>query len=164
MRRYILAALCTITLGWPAMAQNVGESIDVAGWTVRRVQGDNKTQSCVAATVADDKSGVGFGVSTTMQAFMLLIDGTGKLKPGTEQALEWKVDNGKTAKGTGRVVSPQTVVVSLGTVQDVAPFYTAIEEGDNIHLENADDAFDYSLTGSKAALAALTKCLEAAME
>ena len=93
----------------------------------------------------------------------MLLDMGGKLKPGSDVALEYKVDSGKTAKVSGTAVNATTIVAVLGTLNDVGPFFTAVEKGDNIHLETSDTVFDYSLTGSKAALAALEKCLLASM-
>ena len=162
MRHLILAAALAIT-ATPVFAQDVGESIDVAGWTIRRTQASDKTQTCVAATLADDKTGVGFGGTTDMQGFLLLIDAGAKFMPGDKYALEYKVDSGKNVKTQAVATTPATLVLPLGTLNDVAPFFTAVETGDNIHLETDKTAYDYPLNGSKKALAALSACLMAAM-
>lgn len=165
MRSLLLAA--TILFAAPAMApaiaQEIGQTIDVGGWKIRRVPGEGKIQTCVAVQQGDDKTAVGFGGTNQGQAFLMLIDNTSKLKPNSEVALEYKVDNGKNAKVAATAVNPSTIVAPLGTLNDVAPFFTAVEAGNNIHLETPDSTFDYSLTGSKAALAALEKCLIASM-
>lgn len=162
MRQLYLAAALALA-ATPAGAQSVGESIDVAGWTIRRTQASETTQTCVAATLADDKTGVGFGGSTDMQGFLLLIDAGGKFKAGDQYTLEYKVDTGKTAKTQATATTSTTLVVLLGTLNDVGPFFTAVETGDNIHLETDKTAYDYPLNGSKKALAALSSCLMTAM-
>lgn len=162
MRRIILAALLAAA-ALPAMAQDVGQTIDVGGWKIRRVQGEGKIQTCVALQPADDKTGVGFGATNQDQGFLMLIDNDGKMKPGTQIVLEYKIDSGATAKVSATAVNPNTLIAALGTIQDVSPFFTAVESGNGIHLETPDSTFDYSLRGSKAALAALGACLQASM-
>lgn len=158
---YLAAALALSST--PALAQNVGESIDVGGWIVRRTQASETVQTCVAVTLADDKTGVGFGGSSDMKGFLLLVDGGGKFSPGEQYALEYRVDSGKTAKAQAMAAAAGTLVLPLGTLNDVAPLFTAVEGGDNIHLETDKSTYDYPLKGSKKALAALEACLVAAM-
>ena len=161
---FLLAATPIVAPAYaPANAQDVGQTIDVGGWKVRRTQANPTTQTCVAVQQADDKTAVGFGVTSQGQAFLMLIDPGGKMKSGQDVALEYKVDAAKTTKVAATAANPSTLVATLGTINDVSPFYTAVENGNDIHLETAESTFDYSLKGSKAALAALGTCLQAAM-
>ncbi len=148
----------------PAFAQDVNESIAVGTWVVRRVQeAGGGIQTCVAANPAEDKSAVGFGGTNADKGFVMLIDPTAKWQPGKEYAFEYKVDGGKTTKTTAFASSGTTLIQVIGSLNDVGPFFTAVEGGNTIHLETDTHEYDYSLSGSKVALAALEKCLLSSM-
>ena len=164
MRVFILMAALLCPLASPALAQGVGESIEVGDWLVRRVQdAGGGIQTCVAAHPGDDQSAVAFGVTSEGKTFVMLIDPKSKQKPGKDYVLEYKVDSGKNIKTTATATNATTLIQVIGTMKDAGPFFTAVEAGDNIHLETDASTYDYPLKGSQTALAALEKCAIAAM-
>lgn len=148
-------------LAAPAFAQGVNETIKVAGWDVRHVGGD--VQSCVAAQTAGDNVVLAFGATTQDKTFVMLIDPTGKWEAGQEYGLEYNVDTGKVYKSKAKASSGTTMLQVVGSINDAGPLFTEVESGDNMHLTTNGVTYDFSLDGSKAALAAVEKCLRAAM-
>ena len=158
----LIATLCA--LATPVMAQGIGESISVGEWMVRRVEDSSGgIQTCVAAQVADDMSGVGFGATNRDKTFVMLIDQKGKWTPGQEYSLSYTIDSRKTTKTMATATNPTTLIQVIGTVADGGPVFDVVQAGNAIQLDTAASVYDYPLAGSRTALNALATCLGLAM-
>lgn len=161
MRAAIIITTVLATFAIPAIAQGVDQTVKVGSWEVRRLGG--QYQSCVAFQTAGDDVSLAFGASTQDRTFVMLIDPTVKLETGKEYGLEYTVDTGKVYKTRARAADATTMLQVVGSVNDAAPLFTEVESGDKMHVKSNNVDYDFSLEGSKAALAQLQKCLMAAM-
>jgi len=161
MRAAIIITTVLATLAIPAIAQGVDQTIKVGNWDVRRVGG--QYQSCVAFQTAGDNVALAFGATTQDRTFVMLIDPAGKYEAGQEYGLEYTVDTGKIYKTKAKASNATTILQVVGSINDAGPLFTEVESGDNMHLTTNGATYDFSLEGSKAALAQVQKCLMAAM-
>ena len=157
----VIAGLLTLASA-PAMAQAAGQTIKVAGWEIRR-DSSATAQSCTAAATASDNVSLVFGANTQDKTFIMLIDPQLKLKIGQSYGFEYHVDTGKVYKTTADAVAATGMLQIVGSFTDAGPLFTSVENGDTMHFATNGETYDFSLDGSKEALAALAACVKAAM-
>ena len=154
--RALLATGTFLLLSAHLLSPSLAESMDVAGWKVDRT--DDKS-TCTLLSVSDDKKG-GFllGVNTGNLAFIGLVDTELKLKPGAAFQASYHVDKGAPTKINGQAASETTYLLPLGSWKEAQPVFDTAAAGTTVYIDVAGDSYEYSLTGSKDAIAEFDKC------
>ena len=156
--RALLAPALFVVLAARCIAPAAAESIDVAGWKVERT--DDKS-TCTLLSVSDDKKG-GFlmGVNSGNLAFIGLVDTELKLTPGASFQAKYHVDSDAPTKITGQAASATTYLLPLGSWKEAQPTFDTASAGNTVYIEIGGDSYEYSLTGSKDAIASFDQCAE----
>jgi hypothetical protein len=109
--------------------------------------------------VSDDKKG-GFlmGVNTGNLAFIGLVDSDLKLTPGANFQANYHVDSNAPTKIVGQAASATTYLLPLGSWKDAQATFDTASAGNTVYIDIGGDSYEYSLTGSKDAIASFDKC------
>jgi hypothetical protein len=152
----VLLAFAVPFFAFASLHSARAESIDVGGWKVERA--DDKS-TCTLLSVSDDKKG-GFlmGVNTGNLAFIGLVDTELTLKPGENYQASYHVDGDAPTKIVGQSASPTTYLLPLGSWKDAQPIFDTASAGNTVYLDIGGASYEYSLTGSKDAIASFDKC------
>ena len=155
MMRSVLMAAALVLLCGSARA----ESVDVRGWKVERSGDKASGETCTLLSVSDDsKGGFILGVNSGNLAFIGLVDTDLKLKTGDNYQATYHIDANEPAKLMGQAASETTYMLPLGDWKSVQRFFDAASAGNSISIDVGGDSYEYSLTGSKDAIATFDQC------
>lgn len=156
MRPLILAALVA-TLATPALAQKVGQTIDVGGWKIGSDVNKDGSTGCTATFVYDDKSVIAFSLDNDDVHMFIVSEPTAKMTAGSQTKLTYRIDKGKNFAGVGIAASATLLAVPM-TEEDLGPVYDAFQRGNSLFIKLGDQEFEEPLDGSSDAITALAAC------
>lgn len=157
MRHLTFAALALSTLVSPALAQKVGETVDVGGWKISSANNPDGSTGCTATFVYDDKSIIGFSVDNDDTHMFIVSEPTAKMTKGQQSQLTFRVDAGKSLSGLGVAVDATTLAVLIPP-NDIAVTYKALQAGNSLFITMGKQEFEEPLDGSNNAINALGAC------
>ena len=162
MRRLALAA--TLALGTaaslvatPALAQKLGERIDVGGWKVFMTKNNDGSVMCGTTFTYDDKSIIGFTVDNDGDAFFLVSEPTAKMTAGEKYQISYRLDKGKSLSGLGIATSAEMMVVPIPS-NEMESLFTRFQNGNSLFIKLGKEEFEEPLDGSSNAIGALGTC------
>ena len=135
------------------------ESVDVRGWKVEKSGDKASGESCTLLSVSDDnKGGFILGVNSGNLAFIGLVDTDLKMTPGASFQASYHIDSTSPAKIMGQAASATTYILPLGDWKSVQSFFNAASAGNSISIDVGGESYEYSLNGSKDAIASFDQC------
>lgn len=156
MTRFALIIAGLLALGSPAMAQKLGQTIDVGGWKVTMDKNKDGSTGCSAMFVYDDKSIIGFTVDNDDTHMFLVSEPAAKMKEGQQTPITYRVDRLGTFSGVGIAASPTMLVVPITANYDKV--YSAFMAGNTLFIKLGGEEFEEPLDGSSKAISALSAC------
>ena len=155
IRAIILASLCST----PALAQKVGQTIDVGGWKITSQANKDGSTGCAASYVYDDKSMIAFSLDNDHVHMFIVSEPSAKMKEGSQTALRYRIDKGASFSGVGIAASSTLLAVPISDA-DMDKVYDAFMRGNTLYISLGDLDFEEPLEGSNNAIGALTECQE----
>lgn len=156
--RHVLAAaaIFTILVSGPAMAQAVGETIDVQGWKVHLDKNDDGSQTCAAMWKYDDNSSVGFAADSNNNTFLIVSEPDAGLKKNQKYQVKYKADKLKQKTAMGIATSGTMLVIPISDPDaDFAAFGTA----ETLYASFGGDDYEEPLESAHDAIRALGRCI-----
>lgn len=157
MRHLARAAVAVAALATPALAQKVGQTIDVGGWKLESSVNKDGSTGCSATFVYDDKSVIAFAVDNDDTHMFIVVEPTAKMVEGQQTQLTYRIDKGKNIVGMGIAANPVTLAVPIPS-GDVDAIYRAFKVGNSLFIKLGKEEFEEPLDGSSDAIDALGKC------
>lgn len=157
MRSFIYAALIAGFAASPAMAQKVGQTIDVGGWKVSSQVNKDGSTGCSASFVYDDKSTITFALDNDPVHMFIVSEPSAKMTSGSQTTLRYRIDNGKSFTGVGIAASSTMLAVPIAA-GDTDAVYDAFMRGNNLYISLGNEEFEEPLEGSSNAISALSAC------
>ncbi len=159
MRHLIRAAVIASLCSTPALAQKVGQTIDVGGWKISSQVYKDGSTVCAATFVYDDKSMISFSLDNDNVHMFIVSEPTAKMKEGSQTSLRYRIDNGQSFSGVGVAASSTLLAVPMADA-DLDKIYAAFQEGNTLFISLGNDEFQEPLEGSSNAISALSDCQE----
>lgn len=159
MRQFVYATLLATFAGSPALAQKVGQVIDVGGWKIASDVNKDGSTGCTATFVYDDKSAISFALDNDETHMFVVLEPTAKMKVGAQTKLSYRIDDGKSFNGVGIAASGTLLAVPIAH-DELDSIYTAFQKGNNLYIKLGDEEFEEPLEGSSNAINALGACQE----
>ena len=157
MHHLARAALLASVFAMPAMAQKVGQTIDVGGWKLESSVNKDGSTGCSATFVYDDKSAIAFALDNDGTHMFIVIEPTAKMAAGEQTQLTYRIDKGKNIVGMGIAATATTLAVPIPD-GDVDSIYRAFQVGNSLFIKLGKEEFEEPLDGSSDAIDALGKC------
>jgi hypothetical protein len=155
IRAIIFASLCST----PALAQKVGQTIDVGGWKITSQANKDGSTGCAATYVYDDKSIISFSLDNDNVHMFIVSEPTAKMKEGSQTSLRYRIDNGRSFSGVGIAASSTLLAVPMADA-DMDRIYDEFMRGNTLFISLGNDDFEEPLEGSSNAITALSGCQE----
>lgn len=158
-----VVAVSTVTVALPAVAANSTDKViySYGDWEVRVVAWDDGSMACVAQVTYTDDS---FSIwADTTNPIKLQFYYSGWNFTESTADLEVQIDGRTPWSMTNADLYKQSVLFDLPDSRSGTRFLSEIVYGTTLHLRNdqGKSVQDYSLWGSQASIAALTKCVDA---
>lgn len=159
MRNLALLALAAAAFVSPALAQKVGQTIDVGGWKISMALNTDGSTGCTATYVYDDKSIIAFSVDNDETHMFIVSEPTAKMTKGQQVQLTYRIDSGFKTTGMGIAASETMLAVPIPE-SDIDKVYKAFQRGNSLFISLGKEEFEEPLAGSNDALGALGTCQE----
>lgn len=157
MRHFIRAALFASLISTPALAQKVGQTIDVGGWKISSQVNKDGSTGCAATFVWDDKSMISFALDNDNVHMFIVSEPTAKMQEGAQASLRYHIDDGQTFSGVGIAASSTLLAVPM-VEADIDKIYVAFQRGNLLYISLGNKDFEEPLEGSSNAIEALGVC------
>jgi hypothetical protein len=157
MRHFICAAVLASLVSTSALAQKVGQTIDVGGWKISSELNKDGSTGCAATFVYEDKSIIAFTLDNDHVHMFIVSEPTAKMKEGSQTSLRYRIDNGKSFSGVGIAASSTLLAVPMADA-DLDKIYDAFMRGNTLYISLGDLDFEEPLEGSSNAISALSDC------
>lgn len=143
--------------GSPALAQKIGQTIDVGGWKVSSQVNKDGSTGCSATFVYEDKSTITFALDNDHVHMFIVSEPSAKMTAGSQTTLRYRIDNGKGLSGLGIAASSTMLAVPIPDA-DIDTVYAAFMRGNRLYISLGNDEFEEPLEGSNDAIGALSEC------
>ena len=157
MRSFAIACLAAVIGSTPALAQKVGQTLDVGGWKLASDLNKDGSTGCSATFVYPDKSIIAFTLDNDDVHMFIVSEPSAKMTAGSQARLSYRIDNGRSFNGVGIAASATMLAVPIAEA-DLDPIYGAFQRGNSLFIRLGDQEFEEPLDGSSNAISALSTC------
>ena len=157
MYRFIVLAFAVSAFAFPALAQKLGQTIDVGGWKISMASNTDGSTGCTATYLYDDKSIIAFSLDNDDTHMFLVSEPTAKMTKGDQVRMTYRIDSGFKTSGLGIAVSETMLAVPIPD-SDVDKIYKAFQRGNSLFISLGKEEFEEPLAGSNDAIGGLSAC------
>ena len=157
MRSLVVLALAASAFVFPALAQKVGQTIDVGGWKISSSVNADGSTGCSATYVYDDKSVIAFALDNDDVHMFIVSEPTAKMTKGEQVTITYRIDSGFKTTGMGIAADATTLAVPIPE-NELAKIYKAFQRGNSLFISLGKEEFEEPLAGSNDAINALGAC------